>query len=71
MGVKLGCGPETLRGWVRFVELQQIPSEQDRLTERERVKKLERESLELRLAGENLRNAAALFAQAKLDRPRR
>jgi len=36
--------------------------------ERERVKALEREVLELRRANEILRKAAAFFAQAELDR---
>jgi transposase len=37
-------------------------------TERERLKQLERENLELKRANEILRKAAAFFAQAELDR---
>jgi transposase len=37
-------------------------------SERERLKSLERENLELRRANEILRKAAAFFAQAELDR---
>ena len=36
--------------------------------ERERLKPLERENRELRRANESLRQAAAFFAQAELDR---
>lgn len=68
---KIGCSAETLRGWVRFAERQQIPSEGARLAERERVKALERENRELKQANEILRKAAAFFAQAELDRPRK
>jgi transposase len=68
---KIGCTAETLRKWVRAAERQQIPEEQARLAERERVKELERENRELRQANEILRKAAAFFAQAELDRPRR
>jgi transposase-like protein len=37
-------------------------------SERERLKSLERENLELRRANEILRKASAFFAQAELDR---
>jgi transposase len=36
--------------------------------ERQRIKELERENLELRRANELLRKASAFFAQAELDR---
>ena len=68
---KIGCTAETLRKWVRVAERQQIPEEQARLVERERLKELERENRELRQANEILRKAAAFFAQAELDRPRK
>jgi transposase len=68
---KFGCTAETLRKWVRAAERQQIPEEQARLAERERLKELERENRELRQANEILRKAAAFFAQAELDRPRK
>ena len=38
-------------------------------SERERLRQLERESLELKRANEILRKASAFFAQAELDRP--
>ena len=65
---KMGCSAETLRKWLRRAERDQglrpgLPSE-----ERERLKALERENLELRRANEILRKASAYFAQAELDR---
>ncbi len=68
---KIGCTSETLRKWVRVIERQQIPEQQVLDAERERVKALERENRELRQANEILRKAAAFFAQAELDRPRK
>lgn len=68
---KFGCTGETLRKWVRVAERQQIPEEQALDAERERVKAVERENLELKQANEILRKAAAFFAQAELDRPRK
>lgn len=65
---KLGCTAETLRRWVRRTERD--AGERPGLTtsERERLKALERENLELRRANEILRKASAFFAQAELDR---
>jgi len=68
---KIGCTAETLRKWVRAAERKQIPEQQALDAERERVKALERENRELRQANEILRKAAAFFAQAELDRPRK
>jgi transposase len=65
---KIGCGPETLRNWVR--QNQKDTGKRDGLTtsERERMKTLEREVRELRRTNEILRKASAFFAQAELDR---
>ena len=65
---KIGCTAETLRSWVRQVELD--TGRRPRLTseERQRLKELEREVRELRRANEILRKASAYFAQAELDR---
>jgi len=68
---KIGCSAESLRKWVRFAERQEIPAERARLDEQQRVKALERENRELRQANEILRKAAAFFARAELDRPRK
>ena len=68
---KIGCTSETLRKCVRAAERQQVPEQRALDAERERVKALERENRELRQANEILRKAAAFFAQAELDRPRK
>lgn len=65
---KIGCSAETLRKWV--VQAQRDAGHRPGLTtsERERLRQLERENLELRRANEILRKASAFFAQAELDR---
>ena len=65
---KIGCTPESLRKWVRQSERDQGKRAGLTSTERERLKQLERENLELKRANEILRKAAAFFAQAELDR---
>ena len=65
---KIGCSPETLRTWVRRVQVDQGERPGMTTVERERVKELEREVKELRRANEILRKASAYFAQAELDR---
>ena len=64
----MGCSAEALRTWVRLAEVD--AGERPGLTtdERQRLKALERENLELRRANEILRKASAFFAQAELDR---
>ncbi len=68
---KIGCSPETLRNWVRATEREQDPQVQVLKAEQDRVKKLERQNKELKQTNEILRKAAAFFAQAELDRPRK
>lgn len=68
---KIGCTPETLRGWVRRAEVDSGRRQGVTSAERERLRELEREVRELRRANEILRKASAYFAQAELDRPRR
>ena len=65
---KLGCTSEVLRRWVRQAERDR--GERPGLTtdERQRLKQLERENVELKRANEILKKAAAFFAQAELDR---
>jgi len=65
---KIGCTPETLRTWVRRVEID--TGRRNGLTSdaRARMQELEREVRELRRANEILRKASAFFAQAELDR---
>jgi transposase len=65
---KLGCTVEALRRSVRQAERDR--GERPGLTtdERQRLKQLERENVELKRANEILRKASAFFAQAELDR---
>lgn len=67
---KIGCVPETLRTWV--VQAERDSGKREGLTtaEKARVKELEREIKELRRANSILRDAAAFFAKAELDRKR-
>ncbi len=62
---KIGCVPQTLREWVKKVEVDSgkragVPTEMA-----DRLKSLERENRELRQANEILRKASAYFAQAE------
>jgi transposase-like protein len=65
---KIGCTAETLRKWVRQAERDQGKRAGLSSSERERLKELERENLELKRANEILRKASAFFAQAELGR---
>jgi transposase len=65
---KIGCAAETLRSWVRQAERDQGLRPGLTTEERQRLKQLERENVELRRANEILKKAAAYFAQAELDR---
>ncbi len=65
---KLGCSTEGLRRWVRQAERDAGQRAGLTTSERERLKALERENVELRRANEILRKASAFFAQAELDR---
>ncbi len=64
---KMGCTPETLRAWCKHAEGAQGAVEGS-ILDRERLTRLERENKELKRANEILRQAAAFFAQAELDR---
>ena len=68
VGEKLGVRTESLRRWVRQAERDR--GERPGLTtdERQRLKQLEHETVELKRANEILKKAAAFFAQAELDR---
>ena len=68
IAAKIGCTAETLRRWVRQAERDQGKRAGLTTTERDRLKQLERENLELKRANEILRKASAFFAQAELDR---
>ena len=65
---KLGCTTETLRRWVQQAERDAGDRPGLTTDERQRLKALEREVVELKRANEILRKASAYFAQAELDR---
>lgn len=66
---KLGPTPETVRRWVRRVEIDEGRKPGLTTDEREQLKALERENRELRRANEILKAASAFFA-AELDGPK-
>jgi len=65
---KIGCTAETLRRWVRRMEIDTGQRGGQTSEDRTRIKELEREVRELRRVNEILRKASAFFAQAELDR---
>ena len=65
---KMGCSAEALRNWVRRSEVDNGARPGLTTDDRQRLKELERENLELRRANEILRKASAFFAAAELDR---
>jgi transposase len=65
---KLGCSLEALRRWVRQAERDAGQRAGLTTDERQRLKQLERDNVELKRANEILRKASAYFAQAELDR---
>ena len=65
---KIGCSAEALRKWVTQAERDTGKRPGLTTDERQRLKELERENLELRRANEILRLASAYFAKAELDR---
>ena len=71
----LGIHPESLRKWVRQAEADAAGAggSPARLTtgERERLKELERENLELRKANRILKDASVFFAKELDGNPRR
>ena len=67
---KLGPTPETVRKWVRRMEIDVGRRPGPTTDERERLKRLEREDRELRRANEILKSASGFFA-AELDGRRR
>jgi len=65
---KLGCSVEALRRWVRQAERDAGKRPGLTTDERQELKRLQRENVELKRANEILRKASAFFAQAELDR---
>ncbi|MBV9026930.1 MAG: transposase [Streptomycetaceae bacterium] len=62
---ELGLNPETLRGWVKKHEKENQPAAGAELTvsERARLKELERRNRELEMENSFLKKAAAYFAK--------
>jgi transposase len=67
---QLGCGVESLRGWVKQDEIDNGEAAGVSTSDAQRLKELETEVRELRRANAILRSASAFFA-AELDRPQR
>ena len=67
VAAKLGPTPETVRLWLRRVEIDGGTRAGVSSAERARIKELERENRELRRANEILKAASAFFG-AELDR---
>ncbi len=65
---KIGCTSETLRSWVKKMEVDAGVKPGITGDQAQRTKELEREVRELKRANEILRKAAAFFAQAEPDR---
>jgi transposase-like protein len=70
IGEQLGINPETLRGWVKQVEIDNGTRPGTTTDDATRLAELEREVRELRRANAILKSASAFFA-AELDRPSR
>jgi transposase len=70
IGEQLGINPDTLRGWVTRVEVDNGVRPGTTSSDAARLSELEREVRELRRANAILRSASAFFA-AELDRPSR
>ncbi|EPD6038311.1 IS3 family transposase [Escherichia coli] len=67
---KIGCTPETLRVWVRQHERDTGGGDGGLTTaERQRLKELERENLELRRSNDILRQASAYFCEGGVRPP--
>ena len=62
VAAKIGCTPETLRSWVRRVEVDEGRRPGLTTDERAKLKELERDNRELRRANEILKSASLFFA---------
>ena len=65
---QLGCGVESLRGWVKRDEIDRGERRGVTTAEQAQIRELRQEVRELRRANEILKRASAFFA-AELDRP--
>jgi transposase len=67
IGEQLGINPDTLRGWVKQVEIDTGQRPGVTSADAAKIRQLEKENAELRRANAILRTASAFFA-AELDR---
>lgn len=65
---QLGINHETLRGWIKRVDIDAGRAPGVTTVDAQRIAELERENRELRRANEILKTASAFFAAAELDR---
>lgn len=68
VGRQLGVGDESLRSWVKQAEIDEGRRPGVSTSESAEIKRLEKENRELRRANAILKDAAAFFAAAELDR---
>jgi transposase len=68
VGEQLGINRDTLRGWVKQVQIDTGARPGLSTADRQRLARLEKENRELRRANAILKTASAFFA-AELDRP--
>jgi transposase-like protein len=66
---KIGCGPDTLRSWVRRSETDSGRRDGVTTAERDRIKALEREHRQLLQANEILKKASAYFCSGEAQLP--
>jgi len=66
---QLGVNPETLRNWLKVVEVDTGRPPGTTSEDKERIAQLERENRELRRSNEILKSAAAFFARELDPRP--
>ena len=71
VAAKIGCTAETLRSWVRRVEVDEGRRPGLTTDERAKLKELERDNRELRRANEILKSASLFFATELDGRTRR
>ena len=71
VAAKIGCTPETLRIWVRRVEVDEGRRPGLTTDERAKLKERERENREVRRANEILKSASLFFATELDGRTRR
>lgn len=65
---ELGCSAESLRAWVRQVEVDAGERDGQSSAEREEARRLKRENRRLRMERDILKKAAAYFASEEIPR---